>query len=190
MKAAVVACLLLGACAPSAGSPSPASPSLPVEWSAHEAAGLRITAPTAWGAPQVLPAADARGAPAGPFVVFHDPAGAEALTLLLWRDASSTVIASAQFDSELPQGDRQELTLRDGGRTRAAIAVTAYAQWHDANGGGTYECRHVFVQVDQKLAVDVIACGAHVKGTATPTPELRGIQDRVAARLGITGGAP
>src|SRR5438477_1646764 len=111
----MLACLLLAACGTTVGATRPASPS-PVEWSIHDAAGLRIAAPAAWGAPEVLPATDASGGPRV-WVVFRDASGAEALTIMTWRDTTATAVAAAQYGSELPQGDRLDLTLRDSDRT-------------------------------------------------------------------------
>ena len=133
---------------------------------------------------------DSTGAPRT-FVVFHDATGAETATLLTWPDATASSIAAAQFNSEYPRGTSpQQLTVVDGTRTRTVVAVTAYGQWYDASGAGTYECRHLFVQVDPRLVADVIACGAQMKGSATPTPELRQMQEQVALRLGLSGGQP
>jgi hypothetical protein len=187
MRTIVVACLLLVSCSSSVRATPSASPSLPADWSVHDAAGLRIAAPAAWGAPDVLPATDASGGPRA-WIVFHEPAGAEALAIMTWSDATAAAVAAAQYGSELPQGDRTDLTL--GGGARRAIAVTGFAQWHDATAGGAYECRHLFVQVTPMLVADVIACGARIKGTATPTPELRAVQEQVALRIGVAGGAP
>ena len=185
----MVACLLLVSCGSSVRATPSASPSLPADWSVRDAAGLRITAPAAWGAPDVLSATDASGGPRA-WIVFHEPSGSEALAIMTWRDTTAAAVAAAQYGSELPQGDRTEVTLGGGGGARRAIAVTGYAQWHDATAGGTYECRHLFVQVTPMLVADVIACGARINGTATPTPELRAVQEQVALRIGVAGGAP
>jgi hypothetical protein len=189
VKVLVTACLatLLAACVPVASAPG-AAPTLPPDWTTREAAGLRIAAPKAWLGPEVLPARDAAGPRA--WIVFRDPSGAETLTLMTWLDTTATALAAAQFHSEVPRGDLQDLTLGEGTRTRSAVAVTGYAQWSDATASGTYECRHLFVQVDVALVADVIACGARVRGNATPTPELRRTQDRVALLLGPAGGQP
>jgi hypothetical protein len=183
------ACLvLLAACAPTGIAPG-GSPTLPPDWSIHDAGGLRIAAPTAWLGPDVLPAMDSTGAPRA-WVVFKDPSGAEALTLMTWRDTTASAVATTQFQTEWPRGDLQDLTLSEGTRTRAAVAITGYAQWSDATGSGMYECRHLFVQVDPALVADVIACGAHVRGRSTPAPDVRGMQERVAIRVGPAGGQP
>ena len=189
MKITVVACLLLVACGAAGRTAQSPSPSLPIDWSVHEQAGLRIAAPTAWGPPQLLKGSDASGAPRA-WVVFRDPSGAEALTIMTWRDTTAAAVAAAQYGSELPQGDRTDVTLGGSASSRPAIAVTAYAQWHDATASGTYECRHLFVQIEVAFVADVIACGARIKGTATPTPESRAIQEQVALRLGAAGGGP
>jgi hypothetical protein len=103
---------------------------------------------------------------------------------MTWRDTTANALATAQYQSERPRGDLQDVTLVEGARTRAAVAVTGFAQWSDATGSGTYECRHLFVQIDATLVADVIACGAHVRGSSTPAPDLRRTQDRVALWLG------
>ena len=189
MRTVLIACLLLTACGSAVRAAPSTSPALPIEWSVHQAAGLRIAAPAAWGGPEVLPGTDAGGGPRT-WVVFHDPSGAEAVTLLTWRDTTARAVAEAQYGSELPQGDRTDVILGGGTSTRSAIAVTAYAQWHDATAAGSYECRHLFVQVEVAFVADVIACGARVKGTATPRPDLRAVQEQVALRLGPAGGGP
>ena len=178
-----VCVVLLAGCGPTGLSPT-GSPTTPPDWSIREAAGLRIAAPAAWLGPEVLPARE----PTGPraWVVFREPSGAEALTLMTWPDTTASSLAASQFQSELPKGDApRELTMVDAALTRTAIALTAYAQWSDATGTGTYECRHLFVQVDRTLVTDVIACGAHVRGSSTPTPDLRRTQERVAIRLSV-----
>jgi hypothetical protein len=187
VRLAVIACLLLTACDPSSVGPADAS-TLPPDWSVREAAGMRIAAPTAWLGPEVLPAHDSTAGPI--WVVFKDRSGAETLTFMTWRDTTASALAKRQFDSERPQGDLQNVTLSEGNRTRAAVAVTAHAGWYDANGSGSYQCRHLFVQVAPTLVADVIACGAHVRGTSTPAPDLLRAQDQVALRLGVAGGQP
>jgi hypothetical protein len=167
---------------------TPESARLPQDWSIREAAGLRIAAPTAWLGPEVLPAHDSTGGPI--WVVFKDPSGMETLTLMTWREATASALAKRQFDSERPQGDLQNVTLREGTHTRAAVAVTAFAGWYDTDGSGSYECRHLFMQVAPTLVADVIACGAHIRGTSTPAPDLRRAQDQVALRLGVARGQP
>ena len=108
---------------------------------------------------------------------------------MTWRDATASSIAATQFQSGFPRGAApQQLTVVEGTRTRTVVATTGYAQWSDASGAGTYECRHLFVQVDPRLVADVIACGAQMKGSATPTPELRNVQEQVALRLSVAGG--
>jgi hypothetical protein len=190
MRITVIACLLLlSSCAPRAGAPQ-ASATLPPDWAIHDAAGLRIAAPSAWTGPEVLPAMDAMGRPRE-WIVYRDASGIETVTLMTWPDATASAIAATQFQSELPRGvGPLEQTLIDGTSARTVVAVTAYGQWNDSSGGGSYECRHLYVQVHPRLVADVIACGAHVKGNATPTPELRHAQEQVALRLGVAGGAP
>ncbi len=107
---------------------------------------------------------------------------------MTWRDTTAGSLATSQYDSERPRGEAPHVvTVVEGGVTRTAVAITAFASWNDATGSGTYECRHLFVQVDAALVVDVIACGAHVRGNSTPAPDLRRIQDRVALWLAPVG---
>jgi len=190
MRKIVCACLLvLASCVPGAGAPQ-ASATLPPGWSIHDAAGLRIAAPSAWRGPEVLPAMDSTGEPRS-WIVYRYASGVEAVQLITWPDATAAAIAATQFKSELPQGAApQPLTVADGASARTVIVVTGYAQWNDASGGGSYECRHLYVQVDPRLVADVIACGPHVTGTATPTPELRRAQEQLALRLGVAAGPP
>jgi len=189
MRITVVACLLLAACGATLGPEPSASPSLSAEWSLHEAAGLRIATPAAWGAPEVFPAIDPNGPRA--WIEFRDPSGAEAVALMTWRDATASALAAAQYESERPRGDAPtELKLSDGTLARTVVAMSGYAHWSDATGAGTYECRSLYVQLDPRLVAVVIACGAHVKGTATPAPDLLRVQEQVALRLGVAGGAP
>lgn len=189
MKLIVLACLLLVACMPGAGA-SGTSPSAPPDWSIHDAAGLRIAAPTAWLGPDVLPATESGGGPRA-WVVFRDRSGAEAVTLMTWRDATASALAAAQYESERPRGDApKELTVADGAQARTVIAMSGYAHWSDSTGAGTYECRNLYVQVEPTLVAAVIACGPHVRGNSTPTPQLRQVQEQVALRLGVAGGRP
>ena len=189
VKLIVPACLLLVACLPSAGA-SGTSPSAPPDWSIHDASGLRIAAPRAWLGPDVLPATESGGGPRA-WIVFRDRSGAEALTLMTWRDATASALAAAQYESERPRGDApKELTVGDGISTRTVISMSGYASWSDASGAGTYECRHLYVQLDARFVAVVIACGPHIKGTSTPTPQLRQTQEQVALRLGLAGGRP
>ena len=184
VKLIVTACLFLAACAPQA------SPTLPADWSIHDAAGLRIAAPTAWVGPEVLPATDSTAGPRA-WIVFRDRSGAETVTLMTWRDQTASALAAAQYESERPRGDApKDLTLAEGDRTRTVVAMSAYANWSDANGAGTSECRHLYTQVDPRLVAVVIACGPHLKGNTTPAPDLLRVQEQVALRLGLAGGAP
>lgn len=189
VKAIVVACLaLLAACGPNVAA-SAASPTLPPNWSVRDAAGLRIAAPAAWLGPEVLPGLESTGPRA--WVVFRDPSGAEAITLMIWRDATASSLAASQFDSELPKGDPpRQLTLGEGTQTRIVVAMSGYAQWSNASGAGTYECRSLYVQAAPTLVANVIACGAHVRGSSTPPPDVRRTQEQIALRLTIAGGQP
>jgi len=187
MRLAIVGCILLAACAPS-GIALADGPTLPPDWSIREAAGLRIAAPTAWLGPDVMPARDSAGPRA--WIVFKDRFGAEMISFMTWRDTTASALAKTQHEAERPQGDLQDVTLREGTNTRAAVAVTAYASWYDATASGSYECRHLFVQVNPTLVADVIACGAHVRGTSTPAPDLLRTQEQVALRLGAAAGQP
>jgi hypothetical protein len=189
VKLIAAACLVLfTACASSVGAAG-ASPTLPPDWSVHDAAGLRIAAPTAWLGPEVLPATASGGLRA--WIVFRDPSGVEAVTLVTWRDATASALAAAQYESERPRGEApKELTVADGARTRTVVAMSGFAQWSDASGAGTYECRYLYTQIDPRLVAVVIACGPHLNGTSTPTPQLRRTQEQVALRLGVAGGSP
>ena len=184
----VPACLLLAACMPGSGA-SGISPSVPPGWSIYEAAGLRIAAPTAWLGPEVLPSTDSGGPRA--WIVFRDRSGAEAVTLMTWRDATASALASAQYESERPRGAAPtELPVADGTQARTVIAMSGYAHWSDTTGAGTYECRYLYVQVEPAFVAAVIACGPHVKGNSTPNPQLRRVQEQVALHLGVAGGRP
>ncbi len=83
------------------------SPSLPVDWAVHDAAGLRIAAPATWGAPQVLPATDSSRGPRA-WIVFRDVSGAETVTLMTWRDASASRLAAEQYESEGREAIRRQ----------------------------------------------------------------------------------
>jgi hypothetical protein len=126
--------------------------------------------------------------------MFKDPSGVEALSFMVWRDTTASALAATQFETGLPRGDLQHVTLSEGSTRRAAVAVTAYAQWSDPSGAaGSYECRHLFVQIDPTLVADVIACGGRVRDNSapvSPAPALRDVQERVAIRLAPAGGRP
>jgi hypothetical protein len=162
---------------------------VPPDWSIHGAAGLRIAAPASWLGPEVLPARESTGPRA--WIDFRDASGAEALTLMTWRDEAASALAAAQYESERPRGDApKEITLVDGSLTRTVIAMSGYAHWSDASGAGSYECRDLYVQLDPRLVAVVIACGPTLKGNTTPAPDLLRTQEQVALRLGVAGGAP
>jgi hypothetical protein len=80
--------------------------------------------------------------------------------------------------------------LTEGGRQVTAYAITGHAQWSGPGGAGTYECRHLYVQVDPRVAAAVIACGPRTTGSRTPSPELQRVQEQIVLRLGIAGGQP
>ena len=163
----------------SSASPAPTgSPSLPSGWSLRDAAGLRIAVPAAWVGPEVSEQ------PAIAWITFRDASGAEALTLMTWRGTTARELATKQYTGEAPKGDApHDVQLSDAGMTRTAIALTGFASWHDSSNSGSYECRHLFIDLERDLVVDVIACGAHVRGTSTPTPEARRVQEQVAVRV-------
>lgn len=188
MKLGLLAFLAFVACTSTVNVTS-GSPALPVDWTVHEAAGLRIATPAAWLGPEVLPALESAGPRA--WIMFRDPSGTEAVTLMTWRDTTASALAREQYQGEIPKGDAPaDLTLVEGALTRTVIALTGFAQWSDTSGSGHYECRHLYVQVDPTLVAAVIACGAHVRETSTPTPELRRTQERVALRLTVSGARP
>jgi hypothetical protein len=184
-RIAVAGIFVLGACSPLALGPSAPSPlTPPPAWSVRVSAGLRVTAPSDWIGPEDLPTQNPPGDPTR-WLVFRDTSGDQIATIMVWPDATVDTIVATYFQGLLSRDVKRHgvTTLVDAQATRPAVEPYGWAQWSGpGNGAGTYECRHVLIQVATVVA-DVIACGARGSAASTVSVDQMRTQDRVAIRL-------
>lgn len=188
-RIALAGIFLLGACSPLAPRPSAQSPLTPPPgWSVRVTAGLRVTAPNDWRGPEDLPTQNPPGDPTR-WLVFRDASGEQVATIMVWPDATVDTIVATRFQGLLRRDVERHgaITLVDAEATRPAAELYGWAQWSGpGNGAGSYECRHVLIQVATVVA-DVIACGARGSAASTVSVDQIRTQDRVAIRLTKAG---
>ena len=75
------------------------------------------------------------------------------------------------------------MSVTDAGVSRRVLEIRAPASWSSPTGGGTYENRHLLVQVTPTIVADVIVNAPLVNGASNVTDDQVKLQDRITVRL-------
>jgi hypothetical protein len=67
--------------------------------------------------------------------------------------------------------------------SRRVLEIRAPATWSSPTGGGTYENRHLLVQITPTLVADVIVNAPLVNGGSKVSDDQVKVQDRITVRL-------
>jgi hypothetical protein len=149
-------------------------------WEWRDAFGVQFSVPSAWTGPEDIDTQKTGGSPRN-WLVFSDASGSVQVSAWLIDDTAEHFAASRLTS----QGsDRRSVTITDAGQSRDVIEVHAPATWSGPTGAGSYDNRHLVVQVTPTLAADVFVSAPRINGPSTVTPEQIQLQDRITVRLG------
>lgn len=147
-------------------------------WASREAFGVRFSVPTSWSGPDDIDTKKGAEAPQN-WLVFDDAAGNAQVTVWLWNAGSTAEVATTR----LAGGSRRTVTIGDAGQTREVLEAHASASWSGPAGSGTYDNRHLLVQLTPLLVADVIVSAARINGASELSAEQVQVQDRITVRL-------
>ena len=147
-------------------------------WGWHDAFGVQFSVPSAWAGPEDIDTQKTGGAPKN-WLVFTDASGSTQVSVWLVEDTAERFAATRLT----AQGsDRRTVTITDAGQSRNVIEVHAPATWSGPSGAGSYDNRHLVVQVTPTLAADVFVSAPRVNGPSSVTAEQVQLQDRITVR--------
>jgi hypothetical protein len=149
-------------------------------WDWRDAFGVRFSVPSTWKGPEDIDTQKSGGAPKN-WLVFTDASGSTQVSAWLIDDTAEHFAAT-----RLQGSDRRTVTITDAGQSRNVIEVHAPATWSGPTGAGSYDNRHLVVQVTPTLAADVFVSAPRINGPSSVTPEQSQLQDRITVR--ISGG--
>lgn len=147
-------------------------------WSWRDAFGARFSVPSSWNGPEDIDTQKDAGAPKN-YLVFTDAAGKTQVTIWLWNATSTDEVATTR----LAGGSRRSVTITDAGQSRDVIEVHAQASWYGPTGAGSYDNRHLLVQLTPAIVADVIVSAPQVNGPSNLSAEQIQLQDRITVRL-------
>jgi len=147
-------------------------------WGSREAFGVRFSVPTSWSGPDDIQTQKDAGAPRN-WLVFNDASGKAQVTVWLWSAASPDEVATTR----LAGGITRTVTVSDAGQSRGVLEAHRPASWSGPTGSGTYDNRHLLVQLTPVLVADVIVNAEWINGASELTAEQVQIQDRITVRL-------
>ena len=148
------------------------------EWESRSAFGLWFSVPKSWTGPTDLQTVKDGGAPLN-WLVFNDAAGTTQVTIWLWRGTSIEEVAR----NTMAGRSATSMSVTDAGISRPVLEIRAPASWSSPTGGGTYENRHLLVQVTPTLVADVIVNAPLINGASKVTDDQIKLQDRITVRL-------
>jgi len=148
-------------------------------WEWRDAFGVQFSVPAAWKGPEDIDTQKTGGAPKN-WLVFTDASGSTQVSVWLIDDTAEH-FAATRLTSQ--GSERHSATLTDAGQSRDVIELHAQASWYGPTGAGTYDNRHLVVQVTPTLAADVFVSAPRINGPSSVTPEQIQLQDRVTVRL-------
>jgi hypothetical protein len=149
-------------------------------WEWRDAFGVQFSVPSAWKGPVDIDTQKTGGAPKN-WLVFTDASGSTQVSVWLIDDTAEHFAATRLTTSQ--GSERHSATLTDAGQSRDVIEAHAQASWYGPTGAGSYDNRHLVVQVTPTLAADVFVSAPRINGPSSVTPEQIQLQDRVTVRL-------
>ncbi|MDP9266690.1 MAG: hypothetical protein M3O91_11320, partial [Chloroflexota bacterium] len=152
-------------------------------WETRDAFGARFSVPSSWRGPEDIDTHKPAGNPLN-WLVFRDASGEAQLEVTLWPDGSADHLVTTRFAA--PGGTRRDVTIADAGQTRDVIELHAQASWSGPAGAGTYDNRHLFIQLTPAVVADVVVSAPRVSGDSKVTYAQAQAQDRIAVRVAPT----
>ena len=148
-------------------------------WGSREAFRVRFSVPTSWKGPEDIDTQKTGGFKN--WLVFTDTSGNAQVTVWLIESSSSETFASTRLTAT--GSERRTVTISDAGQTRTVIEVHAPASWSGPTGSGSYDNRHLVIQLTPTLVADVIVNAPPINGPSKLTAEQILVQDRITIRL-------
>lgn len=155
---------------------------VPADWTVHARSGLLFATPPEWGLP-------------GPTLVDRSEDGPEML-VFGWDGAAIDVPrvrvdvwahrdVDALVEERYVRGSVEEVRRRDlPGEPRMVELIVGGIRWTSPSDHGTYEVRHIFIQVAPHVVADIIVWGPPVASEESRVSgDLAALQDRVARFL-------
>jgi hypothetical protein len=152
-------------------------------WGSREAFGVRFSVPSSWKGPEDIDTQKGAGAPKN-WLVFTDPGGQSQVTVWLIADTTAEAFVRTRLTSL--GSERRNVTITDAGQTRDVIEVHAPASWSGPTGAGSYDNRHLVVQLSPSLVADVIVNAPLINGASKLSAEQVRTQDRITLRIAAT----
>ena len=149
-----------------------------VGWESRQAFGVQWSVPLSWKGPEDIDPQKGLGGPKQ-WLTFTDAAGQTQATIWLWDAASTDAVAT----SRLAGSTRRSVTISDAGQSRVALEVQAPATWSGPSGSGSYDNRHLLVQLTPSLVADVIMSAPQIIGPSVLSAEQLQLQDRITMRI-------
>jgi hypothetical protein len=139
--------------------------------------------PSPWKGPEDIDTQKGAGAPKN-WLVFTDPGGQSQVTVWLIADTTAEAFVRTRLTSL--GSERRNVTITDAGQTRDVIEVHAPASWSGPTGAGSYDNRHLVVQLSPSLVADVIVNAPLINGASKLSAEQVRTQDRITLRIAAT----
>jgi hypothetical protein len=150
-------------------------------WASRDGFGVRFSVPSAWNGPEDIDTQKGAGAPKN-WLVFTDSSGETQVTVWLFSDTTAETFATTRLQGS----ERKNVTIVDAGQTRNVIEVHAPASWSGPTGSGSYDNRHLVVQLTPSLVADVIVNAPRISGASSVSAEQVLTQDRITVRIAAT----
>jgi hypothetical protein len=154
-----------------------------VGWGSRDAFGVRFSVPSAWKGPEDIDTRKGGGAPKN-WLVFTDPGGRSQVTVWLIADITAETFVTTRLTAQ--GSERTNATITDAGQMRNVIEVHAPASWSGPTGAGSYDNRHLVVQLTPSLVADVIVNAPLINGASKLSAEQIRTQDRITVRIAAT----
>jgi hypothetical protein len=150
-------------------------------WGSRDAFGVRFSVPSSWKGPDDIDTQKGAGAPKN-WLVFTDAGGETQVTVWLFSDTTAEMFVTTRLQGS----ERKNVTIADAGQLRNVIEVHAPASWSGPTGSGSYDNRHLVVQLTQSLVADVIVNAPRILGASKLSAEQVLTQDRITVRIAAT----
>jgi hypothetical protein len=152
-------------------------------WGSRDAFGVRFSVPSAWKGPEDIDTRKGGGAPKN-WLVFTDASGQSQVTVWLIADITAERFVTTRLTAQ--GSERTNATITDAGQMRNVIEVHAPASWSGPTGAGSYDNRHLVVQLTPSLVADVIVNAPLINGASKLSAEQIRTQDRITVRIAAT----
>jgi hypothetical protein len=116
--------------------------------------------------------------------VFTDASAQTQVTVWLIADISAETFVATRLTAQ--GSERKNATITDAGHMRNVIEVHAPASWSGPTGAGSYDNRHLVVQLTPSLVADVIVNAPLINGASKLSAEQVSTQDRIIVRIAAT----